>query len=47
LYYCPRDLNGVADEVAKHANVAGHARWIDDPPHFILAKLVSDLTIIE
>jgi ribonuclease HI len=45
--YCPKDLNSVADEVAKHANDAGPARWIDDPPHFILAKLVSDLTIIE
>jgi hypothetical protein len=45
--HCPREANGAADELARHAVCSTPGLWQDEPPDFLMPQLVKDLTIIE
>ena len=44
--HCPREANEVAHELARNSLINNlSCIWDDDPPSFILGKLVNDVTI--
>jgi ribonuclease HI len=47
FHHCPREANGAADELARHADRSLRGNWQVEPPNFLLPQLVKDLTIIE
>ena len=45
--YCNREANLVAHELARVSfNSENSCTWVDEPPRFILSKLVDDVTIL-
>ncbi|KAK1662852.1 hypothetical protein QYE76_051011 [Lolium multiflorum] len=47
IEYCNRNANQVAHELAKSSFSSGNTcTWVDEPPRFILSKLVNDVTIL-
>jgi ribonuclease HI len=45
--FCNREANHVAHELAKVSISSGSScTWVDEPPRFILSKLVNDVTIM-
>ena len=45
--HCPRSANGVAHELARKCYVSNFScNWVDEPPSFILDKLIDDVTIV-
>jgi ribonuclease HI len=45
--FCNREANHVAHELARISFRSGSTCiWVDEPPSFILSKLVSDVTIV-
>jgi hypothetical protein len=45
--HCGRDLNSVAHELARFCFSSGNSCiWVDEPPSFILDKLLNDVTIL-
>jgi ribonuclease HI len=44
--FCPREANQVAHEIAKFCFLnALNCNWVDDPPSFLLDRLLNDVTI--
>jgi hypothetical protein len=44
---CPRKANQVALEIAKFSFLHNQTRnWVDEPPSFILDRLVNDVTVL-
>jgi ribonuclease HI len=47
IEFCNREANLVANELARVSFSSGRScTWVDEPPSFILSKLVSDVTIL-
>jgi hypothetical protein len=47
IEYCNREANQVAHELARVAFSSGNScTWVDEPPRFILSKLVNDVTLL-
>jgi hypothetical protein len=47
IEYCNREANQVAHELARVSFTYGSScTWIDEPPRFILSKLVHDVTVL-
>jgi ribonuclease HI len=45
--FCPREANQVAHEIAKFGYIHNqNCNWVDEPPSFILDRLVNDVTIL-
>ena len=46
--FCPREANEVAHELASSCFIDKiSCNWVDEPPSFILGKLVNDVTIVD
>ena len=46
--HCPREANQVAHELARTSFCNNSTcRWLDDPPSFILGKLINDVTVVD
>jgi ribonuclease HI len=44
---CPREVNQVAHEIAKFSfNNKSTCNWVDEPPSFLVDKLINDVTIM-
>jgi hypothetical protein len=44
---CPREANQVAHEIAKFSFLNNQTcNWVDEPPSFILDRLVNDVTVL-
>jgi ribonuclease HI len=47
IEYCNREANQVARGLARVAFSSGNScTWVDEPPRFILSKLVNDVTLL-
>jgi hypothetical protein len=45
--FCPREANQVAHELARHSFISKTScTWDDDPPSFLLDRLLNDVTKI-
>ena len=45
--HCPREANGVADELARHSFADKNScNWVDDPPRYLLDKLLNDVIVL-
>ena len=45
--HCPREANEVAHELARSCFIDKiSCNWVDEPPSFILGKLINDVTIV-
>jgi ribonuclease HI len=45
--FCPREANQVAHEIAKFGYIHNqNCNWVDEPPSFILDRLVNDVTVL-
>ena len=46
--YCPREANEVAHEIVRSCFTEKvSCNWVDEPPSFILGKLINDVTIVD
>ena len=46
--FCPREANQAAHEIARFSFVNNlSCNWVDEPPSFLLYKLVNDVTIVD
>jgi ribonuclease HI len=44
---CPREANEVAHELANNCfSTKSSCNWVDEPPSFIICKLINDVTIL-
>jgi ribonuclease HI len=47
IEHCNREANQVAHELARVSFTSGNScTWVDEPPRFILSKLVNDVTVL-
>ena len=47
VLHCPREANEVAHEIARFCySDNSSCNWVDEPPRFILDKLLNDVTIV-
>jgi ribonuclease HI len=47
IKHCNREANQVAHELARVSFTSGSScTWVDEPPRFILSKLVNDVTLL-
>jgi ribonuclease HI len=45
--FCPREANQAAHEIAKFGYIHNQScNWVDEPPSFILDRLVNDVTVL-
>jgi ribonuclease HI len=45
--HCPREANEAADEVARVCCASKiSCNWVDNPPSFLLEKLINDVTVL-
>jgi hypothetical protein len=45
--FCPRESNQVAHEIAKYSFENNQSyNWVNEPPSFILDRLLNDVTIL-
>jgi hypothetical protein len=45
--FCPREANQVSHEIAKFCFLnALSCNWVDEPPRFLLDRLLNDVTIV-
>jgi ribonuclease HI len=45
--YCPREANEVAHDLARDSFACKNSSsWIDEPPDFIICKLLNDVTVL-
>jgi hypothetical protein len=44
--YCPREANKVVHELSSSFSNKVSSSWVDEPPGFILFKLINNVTII-
>jgi hypothetical protein len=45
--YCPREANEVAHDLARDSLACKNSSsWVDEPPDFIICKLLNDVTVL-
>jgi ribonuclease HI len=47
FHHCPRESNEAADVLARQASRSNLGSWLDDPPSFLMPRLVTDMTMFE
>jgi hypothetical protein len=45
--YCPREANEVAHDLARDSFMCkSSSNWVNEPPDFIICKLLNDVTVL-